>query len=286
MKRNRKNLLTGILLAVFLGSTAMFLYQQHAKIQSRDTYREAAEIAGLEAQSTQATETVATTEAAQIATEPVQTEPAATQPQEVNWIPAPITEEDPCLSELTETDLDALRQYNADVIGWIQIPGTKINHPIVQGEDNQHYLKHLWNGSPSPVGAIFLESTNDPAMDAFYSILYGHNLNDGSMFGGLHHYEAQTFYDKYPYVYLVTDSGVFRYEVYAAHTVPVDSLIYAIEIQQEKTKERLISESLTDSEIETGIIPAVTDRILTLSTCDGNYDVRWVVHARLPMIQE
>ena len=282
MKPVVRKLLTGVLLAVFLGSSAMFLYHLYAKDQSGDSYREAADIAGLAAEPIHVPETVPK----KMGTEPVQTEPAVTEPPEIHWIPAPIPEEDSYLTELAGTDLDALRQHSDDVIGWIRIPGTKVNYPIVQGEDNQYYLEHLWNGSANPTGAIFLESTQEPAMDCFYSILYGHNNIDRSMFGSLHYYESQQYYEAYPYVYLVTDSGAFRYDIYAAHTVEVDSIIYAVELSREETKEQLIRETLRDSEIETGIIPAVTDRILTLSTCDGNYDVRWVVHARLRMIQE
>lgn len=275
-----KNILSVLLLLVFLSSTAMLLRSQQDKAESADTYREAREIAGL----TQQTEA---SQAAEAETVPEETKPQPTEgmTEVVNWIPAPV-ENDPYVTELAKTDLDALREYNADVIGWIYIPGTKINYPIVQGADNQYYLEHLWNGTESPAGAIFLESTNDPGMDAFYSILYGHNLNDGSMFGGLHYYESQAFFEGHPYVYLVTDTGVYRYEVYAAHSVAVDSIVYAVQIKREDTKARLLRETLADSVIDTGIIPEVTDRILTLSTCDGNYAVRWVVHARLRMIPE
>lgn len=275
-----KKVLSVALLLVFLGSTAMFLRSQQAKAESADFYREAREIAGL-IQQTEAPQPV------EAETIPMETAPQATEvmTEEVNWIPAPV-EEDLYVTELAKTDLDALREYNPDVIGWIYIPGSKINYPIVQGEDNQYYLEHLWNGQESPAGAVFLESTHNGAMDGFYSILYGHNLNDGSMFGGLHYYETQAYFEGHPYVYLVTDAGVYRYEIYAAHSVSVDSIVYAVEIKREDTKARLIRETLADSEIDTGIIPEVTDRILTLSTCDGNYSVRWVVHARLRMIPE
>ena len=215
------------------------------------------------------------------------TEPVITEPEEIRWVPAPVEEEDPHLDTLAETDLDALRQVNEDIIGWILIPDTVINYPLLQGEDNDYYLKHTWQGKKNVAGAIFMEYRNEPDYEDFNTILYGHNMNNGSMFASLRRYAGEKYWKKHPYVYLATDAGVYRYEVFSAYRADVGSTTYGLSFQQEETRKEFLIHALENSKINTGVIPEITDRILTLSTCSGaGYSTRWVVHARLKMVQE
>lgn len=208
-----------------------------------------------------------------------------TAPPEPVWVPAPVEEEDPHLVALASTDLNALRQTNPDVVGWIFIPNSYVNYPIMQGEDNAFYLEHTWEGNPNPYGSIFMESRNSPDFSDFNTILYGHNMRNGSMFAALSNYAYQWHWEWNRYVYLVTDDGVFRYEIFASYFAPVDSATYGLSFHQQKTRENFIAHALENSQIDTGITPATTDRILTLSTCTGlGYESRRVVHAYLKMI--
>lgn len=288
MKKATRKLLSAVLMLIFAVSTVLLLRQMRDSANGDKAYREAQQLAGL-----------AQEDAGETQTEPVTTPLQPTQPEisgatepetvpetepEILWVPAAPEEEDPWITELEKTDLSALRQVNEDVIGWILIPGTKINYPIVQGEDNGYYLNHLWDGKTSSAGSIFMECTDSADFSDFHTILYGHNMNDGSMFSNLHYYDYQSYLAVNPYVYLVTDSGVYRYEIYGAHTIGIDNYVYALNLTREDQKERLIGATLEESVIDAGVTPAVTDRILTLSTCDGAQSVRWVIHARLEMI--
>lgn len=218
---------------------------------------------------------------------PEQTVPQEeTNPKEPQWIPAQVTE-DPQMEELAAMNLDALRQVNPAVVGWIRIPGTDIDYPVTQGEDNGFYLDHSWDKSPNQYGAIFLECMNDPKMEEFNTILYGHRMNDGTMFAPLLDYAREDFLRAHPYVYLVTDAGVLRYEVFSSYTADVDSDAYGLGMQQEQTKRDYIEDAIGNSDVDTGVVPAFTDRILTLSTCTrGSFESRRVVHAYLPMVFE
>lgn len=286
-KRMRKYL-SMLLMVVFVISTALLLRQMLDSSNSEKAYREAQQLAGYVQETAAATET----EPAPAHPQPTaaqtvpETEPETvpeTEP-EILWVPMAPTEEDPWITELEKTDLSALRQVNEDVIGWVLIPGTKINYPIVQGEDNSYYLNHLWDGRKNSCGSIFMECTESSDFTDFHTILYGHNMSDGSMFSNLHYYDYQSYLPHNPYVYVVTDSGVYRYEIYAAHTIEIDNYVYALDLSREDQKERLIEASMEKTVIDAGITPAVTDRILTLSTCDGGQSVRWVIHARLEMV--
>lgn len=212
-----------------------------------------------------------------------------TQPAEVRetvWIPAPVEEDDANLDTLKDTNLAALREVSGDVVGWILIPGTDVNYPLMQGEDNSYYLEYTWDGRRSAVGSIFLECLNSPDLTDFNTIVYGHNMLDGSMFACLKNYASQSYWSRQPYVYLVSDAGVYRYEVFSCYEAKVDSSTYSLNIQKEETRQAFLDMACNNSVIDTGITPAVTDRILTLSTCSGaGYATRWVVHARLRMVE-
>ena len=278
MKDSVRKILSLVLIAVFLVSTSMFAIQFFDKQAGSATYDEAQQLANLAA-----TESTVVTPVTEATEPPETTEP--TGPTQSMWTPAPVTD-DPHMEELAGTDLDALRQENEDVVGWIYIPDTKIHYPIVQGEDNEHYLTHTWNNKRNYVGAIFMETLNNPNLVNFNTIIYGHNMRDGSMFAALQNYYTTEYWENHPYVYLVTDAGVLRYEIFSAYDADVESQTYALSFRQRSTRESFIQMAVENSDFDTGIIPEHTDLILTLSTCTGlGYSQRRVMHARLPMVQ-
>ena len=214
---------------------------------------------------------------------------AETQPQQVQaqkWVPEPLPEDDEYFEKMQSVDLAALREVNPEVIGWIYVPGTHINYPIMQGEDNEFYLKHTWQNVKNTVGAIFMECRNYPDFADFNTILYGHNMRNNSMFGDLDQFKGAWFASRTPYVYVANDEGTFRYEVFSYHSAPVDSFVYGVSFNQRDTRENFIAAAIEACEDDLGIVPAYTDRILTLSTCTGStHENRWVVHARLKMVR-
>lgn len=282
MKKKTKKMLSAGLLLVFLVSTALLIRNVLGYSGGDSDYSDAAELArqsaGQTAEPTAETEPVAVMEEIAVS-------PEVPEEKELVWVPAPLEAEDPKMETLAETDLDALRKVNADVLGWIHIPGTKIDYPILQGEDNEYYLKRTWKGHRNPVGSIFLESRNSPDFTDWNTIIYGHNMGDGSMFAPLHRYKKQDFWEKNPYIYIVTDAGVLRYEIFSSYNAKVGSKTYGLSFNQTETREEFIAMALENSNIDTGIVPEVTDQIITLSTCSGGEETRRVVHARMSMIE-
>lgn len=285
MTEKMRRILTVLLAAVFVVSTVLLIRHSLDTEAADESYLQAQQIAGLAGETEPVEETAPTQQTEPPATEaptvPEETVPAETEPQTM-WVPAAV-EEDEYMKRLAGTNLDALRETNPGVVGWIYLPNTKINYPIVQGEDNQYYLDYTWNDVKSVSGSIFLEATNAADFSDFRSILYGHNMADGSMFGALHNYAGIYYWQAFPYVYLVTDEGILRYEIYSCYNAAVDSATYALNLGDDHAKSQFIQMTVEESELKTEIVPAVTDRILTLSTCTGNYDYRRVVHARLVM---
>lgn len=278
MTKRMRTILSALLLAVFLFSTGKLIVHWRDGQEAEEALRLAEELAA-QTQPTQVPETTAPPE-----TEPPETEP--TEPPTV-WVPAPLEKADKNMDTMEAKDLNALRKTNPDVVGWIWIPNTYINYPLLQGEDNEYYLNYNWQNKRSVYGSIFLECLNSEDLSDFNTIIYGHNMGNGTMFNALHNYGGDYYRKNHPYVYIATDEGVFRYEVFSSYKAEVDSITYQLSFNQEETRAAFIQAALDNADYDTGIVPETTDRIITLSTCNnwGGYDTRRVVHARLKMIE-
>ncbi|MCD7866328.1 MAG: class B sortase [Clostridiales bacterium] len=181
-------------------------------------------------------------------------------------------------------DFDALKQVNPDVIGWIRFDDTSavtVDYPILYAADNDTYLRTDLYGESHTAGSIFLEAANTPDFSDYYNIIYGHNMRNGTMFGTLKQYRRdESFYDANAYFTIYTEDAAYRYQIFAYEVVTDDSEIYTVGYQPDEAYQELIDLMCSLSLRDTGIVPAVTDRIVTLSTCTSvNDNERFVVHA-------
>lgn len=189
---------------------------------------------------------------------------------------------DPYAGALAAMDFTALREVNSDVLGWILIPGTVISYPLLQGDDNSYYLNHTWKKWTNVVGSIFLECQNSPGLSDFNTVVYGHRMNNGSMFASLKYYKQQSYWAQHPKVYITDDNGAHCYEIFAAYEISTAGDTYKLSFPTDQSKQAYIDYCLEKSVIDTGLTPTVYDKILTLSTCTGNgHATRWVVQALL-----
>lgn len=194
---------------------------------------------------------------------------------------------DPYAGALSRMDFTALKKVNSDIFGWILIPNTVISYPLLDGNSNRYYLQHTWKKQKSVVGAIFLEQKNSASLSEFNTIVYGHNMKNGSMFGTLKKYGDRNYWKAHPFIYLTTSSGSRQYEIFAAYEVSTQGKTYQVEFSSEAAKASFLSYCRKHSVISTGISPKSYDYILTLSTCTGHgHTTRWVVQARLPGLPE
>lgn len=264
MKPKIQTVILFFLTAVFAVSAFMLVRQMTSYRAGDEAYAEASEIAAIPE--------VPETETVQQPTEQPQ--------QETQTEPEPAPSADPYAQALEQMDLPALQQVNSDVIGWIAIPGTEISYPLVQGTDNDYYLTHTWNQNSSAVGAIFMDCRCSADFSGFNTIVYGHRMNNGSMFAALKHYKKQDFLQAHPQVYVTNASGTHAYRIYAAYEASLDGTAYYSAFSDETIKKTFIDEGVSLSVIRPGAVPTVNDHILTLSTCTGNgHATRWVVQA-------
>ena len=266
MKQKIRSVLLLVLSAVFAVSAFMLVRQMMSYRAGDDAYAEASEIAAIPE----------VTESEPEATpEPTEKLQQATQTES-----KPVQSADPYAQALTKMDLPALQQVNSDVIGWISIPGTEISYPLVQSTDNDYYLTHMWNRNSSAVGAIVMDCRCAADFSGFNTIVYGHRMNNGSMFAALKHYKKQDFWQAHPQIYVTNANGTQVYKIYAAYEAALDGTAYYSTFSDETVKQDFLNEGLSSSVISTGTAPTVNDHILTLSTCTGNgHATRWVVQA-------
>lgn len=274
MKKKIRTFLNLLLALIFLVSSSIFGLKQWQKAMGSHAYEDALALA---------------TSPAPAAAQPSKQASAESETKEqgLRWVAELPEESDPHVQQLNELNLEALREVNPQVIGWILIPDTEVNYPLLQGEDNDYYLNRTWDQKKNEVGSIFLEHLNSPDFTDFNTIVYGHNMIDGSMFASLRKYQKQSHWEEHPYVYIRNDQGVYRYEIFSSYLADVESNTYGIAFPGEDSEGRFLDWILSKSEIQPDVRPESTDRILTLSTCSGRgHTTRWVVHARLKMIQQ
>lgn len=180
-------------------------------------------------------------------------------------------------------DFQALRAVNEDVVGWIYMEGVDtINYPIVQGADNDTYLHTTYEGNYNIAGAIFVDYENKSDFSDCNTIVYGHNMKNGSMFGSLKQYIGEEeAYKKSKYFWIFTPQETYRYEILAAYITPVDSDTYTLFPVPGGEFVDYLNRMKSYSEIETEVTEfSMTDKIITLSTCTGNDATRFVVQGK------
>lgn len=181
---------------------------------------------------------------------------------------------------LTVPDFDYLRGVNSDVIGWIQIPGTRIDYPIVQGSDNEYYLEHVFSGEVNNAGAIFMDAGVTDGFDDRNPIIHGHNLKSGAMFSRLNRYSRVSFWNANRYIYITTPDGLYIYEVFSAYETTTDTDIYYFGFSANDEFQEYIDRVYSYSVHDAGLEVTSEDHIITLSTCANDTSRRFVVHAK------
>lgn len=99
-------------------------------------------------------------------------------------------------------DFSALREINPDIVAWVEIPGTRIDYPVVQADNNETYLHRSFEGEESSAGAIYLDCDSDSDFMGKHSILYGHHMKNGSMFAEIVKFKEKTFFQEHREVIL------------------------------------------------------------------------------------
>ena len=180
--------------------------------------------------------------------------------------PLPSIPDDEAIEELPdepEPEVDLL-EINPDYIGWIKIAGTPIDYPVVQGRDNEKYVRRTFTGEYNRAGTIFMDWKSKGAFKSPVPLLYGHNLRDGGMFAHLHNYRYKSFLDEHPVINIVTkDDEALTYRIFAVKLTTIfDDLFKLFDKSQDTIEQYFTGHGA----------PEGTERFLALSTCVGSGD--------------
>lgn len=184
-------------------------------------------------------------------------------------------------------DFTKLSEINPDLYAWIRIEDTNIDYPIAQREgDDSYYLSHDMYGEDRFAGCIYTEDGNKKDFTDPNTIIYGHNMKNGSMFQNLHKFADEEFFDEHPYVYIYTPKHVLAYKVFAAYVYDNRHILNSFDFNDkdvfEDYVENIFQVRSMDKHIREDVSVTADDRIITLSTCVGGQpESRYLVQAVL-----
>jgi len=182
--------------------------------------------------------------------------------------------------------LSELKQKNSDTIAWIEIPGTGIDYPVMQSKDNKYYLRKTFSREYNILGSIFADYRNSPDFNDQNTVIYGHNMQDGSMFYDLSFLKKQDFYDKNNKILIYLDDRILEFTIFSVYEVDKDYDYRSPEYDTEIFKNRL-EYFKKKSLIVSATTPAVDKKILTLSTCSYSFNnARLVAHGSLTAVTD
>lgn len=166
-------------------------------------------------------------------------------------------------------DTESLRAINGDFAGWIQIPGTNIDYPVVQGSDNEKYLTTTFQNTKNKCGAIFIDSRCPKAFGGLVTILYGHNMKDGSMFHDLNRYMEQDYYEAHSQVWIAQGGEWKSYKMFSLHVTEADSGTYQVVFADHDDYRTYLLRESALSLYDTGYQADTEKSTVVLSTCYG-----------------
>ncbi len=181
-----------------------------------------------------------------------------------------------------QIDYAQLKAINEDFVGWIYYEPLELSYPIVRGNDNEYYTHYTFENENNSSGAIFMDFLNRPNFQDFNTIIYGHNMRNGTMFGSLKKLlNDNSIIEENPYFYIFTEDKAFMYEIASVYITNSESKTYdLIETEEDQSNYIEYIKGVSTWTWDKEIVPQ--DKIVTLSTCHGLHSTnRTVVHGVL-----
>lgn len=290
-KLNRKQLIFSLLVTsilIFATSSYMLIYEMAEYKKSAAVYEEAATYVSMPS----ANGNMQNQEAYKSTGEENQEETSVSEElniEEVNTMEETVDDREEKI-ELPQVDFTSLRKKAPEVVAWIIAPDTVINYPVTQGKDNEFYLEHLYDGRANKVGSIFLDYRNRKTLTNRNTIIYGHNMRDGSMFAGIKEYTKSDYFKAHPILYLMTPKRSFMIEVFSAFVanpkeVEVGISPWTISFADNFAFETWLSSMQERSAVKSDMELSHSDKVVTLSTCTNNGEERFIVMGKLKIVE-
>jgi len=260
--KSKKNTFHMLYLLVAIGAAAIVFCafglarELNIRKQGRDYYTSLSSVIN------QNTETAIPTPAGNLSPEDV---PGATEPA---WTPY--------------MDFEALQEVYSGLSAWIRCEGTVINYPVMQGSDNEYYLKHLPDGTENKMGSIFFDYRNATDFLDKNTVIYGHHMKTGDMFGSLENYKDQQFYDEHTLVTLHTQEKDYAVVLFAGYVANASQETLPLEFRDEADFENYVRELRQRSVFQSEVKVTADDRLVSLCTCTYDFkNARFILVGKL-----
>lgn len=183
-------------------------------------------------------------------------------------------------------DFAGLRSKNREICAWLWIPGCALDVPVAHGQDNAYYLTHDAFCRERIYGSIFAPCDTPEDFSERHTILYGHNMRDGTMFGGLKKYREASWEQEFPYLYLYLPGEAWQCRIWSVEETDAKSDVYRLGAWSDADWNAWVQERKENSIIFGSSEEKEVQKILTLSTCigDGSSSQRLAVHAAVEMV--
>lgn len=183
--------------------------------------------------------------------------------------------------------LESLRSTNKDTAGYISVSGTGINYPIVQCEDNEYYLNHGFDDSTLKSGTIFYDYRCSPTPSSNTNlIIYGHNMQNGTMFQQLENYTENEELFKQGTITIYAFDAIYTYEIFSVYFTNAYSDYLDISFRSTAEYEMWLAERVEFSLFKKEVELNKDSKIVSLSTCiNATSDGRIAVHGVLTNVE-
>lgn len=188
---------------------------------------------------------------------------------------------------------DELMKKNSDIYAWLYVPNTNVDYPVCQSSDgnDDFYLDHNIYRQYQFSGTIYSQTLNKRDFNDPVTVLYGHNMLNGSMFASLHNFEDKDFFKKNNTMFVYTKDKLLTYLIYSAYTYDDRHILYSFNMDNEEALKRYQESTLDphtyEGQVREGVTLDKDSKILTLSTCsNGGGNTRYLVQGVLVDVKQ
>lgn len=211
------------------------------------------------------------------------TDTSASEETQSTEMPTPTIDTE---SNVTPVDFSALSSQNSDIYSWIYIPETNVNYPVCQSYvDDNYYLDHDVYGNYSFAGAIYSQVCNNRDFSDRVTVLYGHNMANGSMFANLHRFADSNYFETHDKIYIYTAERKLTYKIVSAFIYDdrhiMNSFDFTDDEQFQNYLDTIQNPRSVNKNVRSGTELSLDDKILTLSTCLNSGEGRYLVNGVL-----
>ncbi len=191
-------------------------------------------------------------------------------------------------------NFNQLKEVNDDIYAWIRIPYANdtekyiADYPLLQSkenEDNSYYLTHNVNRQSSVYGAIYTQNYNNKDFNDFNTLIYGHNMRNGTMFGTLKKYRDKKFFEENNEIIIYMPNRILKYRIFAAYVFDDRHILLSFDFDNELERQLYLDTILSSKKLSNNFDNSITvdtdDKIITLSTCTSKDEERYLVQGVL-----